>query len=305
MRGRAGQPADPGPVARAVIAAIVAAKGGLVRDITAGDCLELAAAARSIEGKTRSTGMHFYQLLRTAGVLPPEAPASVRMFATRGQLTPDELIGQYGIECVPVRDLLVSYLRERQLAADYSTLRTIAHILGRLFWRDLELHHPGISSLRLSPAQVAGWKTGSPARRREGPRAGRNPPGPQRPTPCSQSARSTSTSPSGPSTTRPGGRSGRHRARSGQRRSRTRKSCPGARPGWTSGPANGSGPPRSRQVRRATGGMPRRNGSPHARQPSPARRSPPEGRNCAGRSWPRGKPPGPGPRTPPTAAAAT
>ena len=140
------------------VAAIVAAKGGLVRDITAGDCLELAAAAKSIEGKTRSAGMHFYQLLRTAGVLPPEAPASVRMFATRGQLTPAELIGQYGIQCVPVRDLLVSYLRERHLAADYSTLRTIAHILGRLFWRDLELHHPGISSLRLSPAQVAGWK---------------------------------------------------------------------------------------------------------------------------------------------------
>ena len=140
------------------IAAIAAAKGGLVRDITAGDCLELAAAAKSIEGKTRSAGMHFYQLLRTAGVLPPETPASVRMFATRGQLTPAELIGQYGLECVPVRELLVSYLRERHLAADYSTLRTIAHILGRLFWRDLELHHPGISSLRLSPAQVAGWK---------------------------------------------------------------------------------------------------------------------------------------------------
>jgi hypothetical protein len=91
-------------------------------------------------------------------VLPPEAPASVRMFSTRGQLTPEELIGQYGIECAPVRDLLVSYLRERHLADDYSTLRTIAHMLGRLFWRDLELHHPGIGSLRLAPDQVAGWK---------------------------------------------------------------------------------------------------------------------------------------------------
>jgi hypothetical protein len=140
------------------IAVIMAARGGPVSDITAGDCLELAAVTRSIEGKTRSTGMYFYQLLRAAGVLPPEAPASVRMFTTRGQLTPDELIGQYGIECAPVRDLLVSYLRERHLATDYSTMRTTAHILGKLFWRDLELHHPGISSLRLSPAEVAGWK---------------------------------------------------------------------------------------------------------------------------------------------------
>jgi len=140
------------------ISVIMASKGGRVRDITAGDCLQLAAAAKSVEGKTRSTGMHFYQLLRAAGVLPPEAPASVRMFATRGQLTAEELIGQYGIECVPVRDLLVSYLSERHLASDYSTLRTIAHVLGKLFWRDLELHHPGISSLRLSPAEIAGWK---------------------------------------------------------------------------------------------------------------------------------------------------
>ena len=136
----------------------MAAKGGLVRDITAGDCLELAAAARSIEGKTRSTGIHFYQLLRTAGVLPPEVPASVRMFATRGPAHPGRADRPVRHRVRPVRDLLVSYLRERHLAADYSTLRTIAHILGKLFWRDLELHHPGISSLRLSPAQVAGWK---------------------------------------------------------------------------------------------------------------------------------------------------
>src|SRR5262249_36511426 len=140
------------------IAAILAAKGGLVRDITAGDCLELAAAVRAIEGKTRSTGMYFYQLLRTAGVLPAEAPASVRMFTTRGQLTPAELIGQYGIECGPVRGLLTDYLAERQLAADYPTLRASAHVLGKLFWRDLELHHPGISSLRLSPQAAVGWK---------------------------------------------------------------------------------------------------------------------------------------------------
>jgi hypothetical protein len=139
------------------IAAIMAAKGGLVSDITAGDCLELAETVRSIEG-SRSTGMYFYQLLRAAGVLPPETPASVRMFTTRGQLTPAELIGQYGIECRPVRDLLVDYLREQQLAVDYATLRAMAHVLGKLFWRDLELHHPGISSLRLSPPAAAGWK---------------------------------------------------------------------------------------------------------------------------------------------------
>jgi hypothetical protein len=31
-------------------------------------------------------------------------------------------------------------------------------VLGRLFWRDLELHHPGIDSLRLPPAVAEAWK---------------------------------------------------------------------------------------------------------------------------------------------------
>ena len=139
------------------IAAIMAAKGGLVGDITPGDCLELAAVAEGM----RAVPEQGNALLPDAAGgrrVPPEAPASVRMFATRGQLTPGELIGKYRIACGPVRDLLVEYLQEQQLAVDYSTLRAMAHILARLFWRDLEHHNPGISSLRLSPSAAAGWK---------------------------------------------------------------------------------------------------------------------------------------------------
>ena len=139
------------------IAAIMAAKGGMAGDITPGDCLELAAVADGMS-RSRSKGMYFYQMLRAVGVFPPQAPASVRMFATRGQLTPGELIGKYQIACRPVRDLLVEYLQEQQLAVDYATLRAMAHTLARLFWRDLEDHNPGISSLRLSPSAAAGWK---------------------------------------------------------------------------------------------------------------------------------------------------
>jgi hypothetical protein len=86
-------------------------------DITPGDCLELAAVADGMS-RSRSKGMYFYQMLRAVGVFPPQAPASVRMFATRGQLTPAELIGKYQITCRPVRDLLVEYLQEQQLAVD-------------------------------------------------------------------------------------------------------------------------------------------------------------------------------------------
>ena len=51
------------------IAVIMAAKGGLVGDITAGDCVELCRLADDIGG-SRSRGMYFYQLLRGTGVFP-------------------------------------------------------------------------------------------------------------------------------------------------------------------------------------------------------------------------------------------
>jgi hypothetical protein len=65
------------------------------------------------------------------------------------------MIDSYGIGSRPIRDLLLDYLRERQPAIDYTTLRSLAMVLGRFFWRDLELHHPGISSLNLPPAVSA------------------------------------------------------------------------------------------------------------------------------------------------------
>ena len=242
--------------------------------------------------------MYFYQLLRTAGVLPPEAPASVRMFTTRGQLTPAELIGQYGIECGPVRDLLADYLTERLIAADYSTLRAIAHILGKLFWRDLELHNPGISSLRLSPAATAGWKQRIT---RKTPRGAAG--GPEAPRTAAANALFTvrafyldiaqwavddparwgqwaAPCPVRAEEIPHAKELSRRKARMDQR---TRERLPVLPVLVASAAAerdDRGGTARGLRARR-----------------SPARHSPPAGRNCAGRSWPRETPPGPGPRT--------
>jgi hypothetical protein len=144
--------------ARYQVAIIVAAKGGTIGDITVGDCLELMRAIRASSARSHHASLRFYQLLHAMGVFPASAPATMRAFGARGQLTAAQLIGRYGIECQPVRDLLAEYLRERQPAVDYSTLENLALSLGKLFWRDLELHHPGISSLRLPPQVAAAWK---------------------------------------------------------------------------------------------------------------------------------------------------
>jgi integrase len=140
------------------ITAIMAAKGGLVADITAGDCLEALHLMNGMFDRGSDKNAYFYQLMHAAGGFPDDAPASMRTSVTRGQLTPGQMIDRYGIACRPVRDLLVDYLQERQPTVDYSTLRNLAQRLGSVFWRDLELHHPGISSLHLPPDVAAGWK---------------------------------------------------------------------------------------------------------------------------------------------------
>ncbi|MGH3633035.1 MAG: tyrosine-type recombinase/integrase [Mycobacterium sp.] len=138
-------------------ATILAVKGGTLRDITVGDCLELSAA---VDGRSvrRNAAMGFYQLLHTMGVFGPDAPPRMRAFTTQGQLSPAQLIDRHGIACRPVRDLLVAYLQERQPTLDHTSLTGLAAALGGLFWRDLERHHPGINSLHLPPDVAAGWK---------------------------------------------------------------------------------------------------------------------------------------------------
>jgi hypothetical protein len=159
--GRAGISHDARRRAVEQLAVIIAAKGGTLADITAGDCLELMETRDAWYGtRAHGRGNSFCQLLHTMGLLPAGAPATLRMLDPRfqGQLTTAELIGQYDLACAPVRDLLTGYLGERQPAVDYATLRQLAYFLGKLFWKDLETHNPGIGSLRLAPDAAIAWK---------------------------------------------------------------------------------------------------------------------------------------------------
>jgi integrase len=145
------------------VALIMAAKGGLVADVTPGDCIELLDTCRQVFADGRRGNRHspfFYELLRTAGFFPPAAPATVRMIGAKfaGQSSVEELVDRYDLACRPVRDLLVDYLRERQPGIDYSSLIGLVNALVLRFWKDLETHHPGIDSLRLPPDIAAGWK---------------------------------------------------------------------------------------------------------------------------------------------------
>ena len=146
--------------ALAKIAVIIAAKGGTVDGITVGDCVQLLqiAVGTRTGADQHANSPFFYQLLRARGTFGPDAPAAMRVFSSRGQPTCEQLIDRYRIASGLIRDVLVDYLRERQPSMDFSSLQNLAYLLGKLFWADLEAHHPGIESLKLPRDVAAAWK---------------------------------------------------------------------------------------------------------------------------------------------------
>jgi hypothetical protein len=137
---------------------IVIRKGGLVRDITVGDCFELTTALQEHHFRGSAGRPLFYAMLKKAGVFPAAAPERLRVLRLDGRRSVEQIVDAYGIECRAVRDLLVEYLTERSPELDHTSLRSVARNLCRLFWRDLEIHHPGIDSLRLAPEVAQAWK---------------------------------------------------------------------------------------------------------------------------------------------------
>ena len=137
---------------------ILLGKGGLIRDITIGDCIELGDALQEHQCQGANNKPLFYALLAETGVLPAGAPPSMRAARMTGQLTPAGLVAKYGLRDESMRELFTSYLAERAAELDYASLVGMANTLCGNFWRDLEQHHPGISSLRLDTEVAAAWK---------------------------------------------------------------------------------------------------------------------------------------------------
>ena len=149
-----------GQTALTRVGLVMAAKGRTVAEITVGDCLQLVEVTDQVGAKLHG-GVHnplFYQLLRGLGGFGDEAPAALRVFTGHGQPTCAQLIDRYHIACRPVRDVLVDYLTERKLVNDFSSLQRLAYLLGKLFWADLEAHHPGIDTFKLPRDVATGWK---------------------------------------------------------------------------------------------------------------------------------------------------
>ncbi|MFJ2258479.1 hypothetical protein ACIOKD_09015 [Streptomyces sp. NPDC087844] len=116
----------------------VSARGGTVADITVGDAVEYLAALKAANAKTPGNTL-FCAWLRELGTLPAEAPSSLHYLAnTSGQVSVEQRVDRFGVRCRPVRDLLVDYLKERQLGLDYTSLNNLSRHLASNLWGDLE-----------------------------------------------------------------------------------------------------------------------------------------------------------------------
>ena len=98
-----------------------------------------------------------WQVLRDTDVFPDETP-TLRAARRRGQRGVAALVDDYDLTCRQVRDLLVRYLTEQSAEMDYTSLRGLVGLLADAFWKDLEEHHPAISTLNLAPEVAAAWK---------------------------------------------------------------------------------------------------------------------------------------------------
>ncbi|MGR3871578.1 tyrosine-type recombinase/integrase [Streptomyces graminifolii] len=148
-----------GQMAQNKVAAIMAAKGGGIRDITVGDCLELLRVQLTTQSGGGQGRSLFYAWLRDLGHFPENAPATFRNLTRfSGQVSVDQLVDRFGLQSTAVRNVIVDYLAERQSSLDYNSLEHLSRTLAAIFWADIERHHPGIDSLHLPSHVAAAWK---------------------------------------------------------------------------------------------------------------------------------------------------
>jgi hypothetical protein len=134
--------------------------------LTTDDLLAYYRALRA-SGRPAASLSVAWDLLRETDVFPEGSP-TLRAARRRGQRDVVELVDDYELACRPVRDLLIRYLTERSAEMDYTSVRGLVGLLADAFWKDLEEHHPGISTLDLAPDVATAWKQRAGLKRRRG-----------------------------------------------------------------------------------------------------------------------------------------
>ncbi|WP_435593860.1 tyrosine-type recombinase/integrase [Nocardia sp. bgisy118] len=132
--------------------------GKPLAELTVDDLLDYRIAVIDIKGTNNSISYATaYHCGRAIGLFG-DGPAEFEALLTMKQRSPAEIVAQYEIASDSMRWLLTEYLTDRRPSMDYTSFYQLAHRLCRLFWGDIEAHHPGIDTHRLSRTQIEAWK---------------------------------------------------------------------------------------------------------------------------------------------------
>jgi len=96
--------------------------------------------------------------LRRMGFFGDDVPDTVRHCTMIGRRSVPELVRRYPLRNKKVEHLLITYLEQRAVTLDYSSLVTLSHHLADLFWSNIERINPEQGDLRLHQATYAQWK---------------------------------------------------------------------------------------------------------------------------------------------------
>ena len=217
----------------------------MVRDITAGDCVEMAELLVGMAVRV-DTSAYFYQLLHAMGVFPESAPPTVRAVSGRaqGQISVEQMIDRYQIACRPIRDVLVDYRAGTPTLAGLHLAAGAVVRPGQIVLEGPGDPPPWNRFAAPGSRRRGAWKhrIAKKTTRRKNAGAGRRGRGPSRRPRGSTTWRwcgpSISTSPSGPSTIPPAGACGPLRAPFARRKCPERRTAPAASRASTKEPAN-------------------------------------------------------------------
>jgi site-specific recombinase XerD len=140
-----------------ILTKVVLHTGKGLEGVTAGDLREFGEWSRTTNVRGRFADGYYtaVELLRSAGIIGDDDALRITVPPQRKpQPSPTELVDRYRVQNPRIRALLIRYLTERQPSMDHSSLVGLASQLVKLFWVDIENHHPQINSLHL-PVEVA------------------------------------------------------------------------------------------------------------------------------------------------------
>jgi len=137
------------------IARILIHTGKAFNDITTADLSEL----REItSGKNYVVLGHFVAARLLFHLEIVKDPMLTPSYFKRTHPTMEQVVEKYQIRNQKVRQAFILYLKERAAAMDFTSVHSIAYRLAKLFWRDIEDHHPEVIGFDIPPHVIEAWK---------------------------------------------------------------------------------------------------------------------------------------------------